>query len=293
MATAEVKEAPVHPAQRVLDALLRRHSKDVCVPECKDGPSQMASSHLRMDLWVMPRSWTKPWVTVYEIKTSRRDFMQDEKWPGYLDCCHRFYFACPWGLIEPGEVGPEAGLCWVTRTGSRVITKKKAPTRREVEIPETVWRYILMCRARITREHMMDENLEYWRGWLQEKREKRDMGWRVGREIARQYAEMESRVHLMEKQVTGYELLRKTFEALGFDPEIPYSEWSVSSLKERLGLEVPRALANALSRTRQRIEELEAALAELDGTALDIDPPYGGRVHTDEACPPNGGTDDG
>lgn len=265
MTTTQTEQPKVHPVQRILDALLTRHSADVCVPECKDGPSQMTDSYLRMDLWVMPRSWSKPWVTAYEVKVSRKDFVQDDKWPAYLAYCHRFYFACPWGLIEPGEVGTDVGLCWVTTTGSRVITKKKAPIRRDVEIPETVWRYILMCRARITREHELDENVDYWRNWLAEKREKRDLGWRVSGEIARQYAEMETQVHLMEKQVAGYELLRKTLQKLGFNPDDPFDSWDVRTLRERLGLAIPQALRFALDQAEREIKRLDAALAKLEG----------------------------
>ena len=86
-------------ANKIQSLLAVKHSKDIFVPECKDGPTHTAD-HLRMDAWVMKRSWVRPLSIGYEIKISRQDFLNDQKWHSYLNYCNEFYFVCPAGLID-------------------------------------------------------------------------------------------------------------------------------------------------------------------------------------------------
>lgn len=79
-------------AKNILRLLEAKHSKDLLIPECKDGPTQSVSEHLRMDAWVMNRSWAHPCYTAYEIKVTRSDFLNDRKWRGYLPYCNEFFF---------------------------------------------------------------------------------------------------------------------------------------------------------------------------------------------------------
>ena len=154
-------------ADAIVSLLSVRHSEDVFVSECKDGPSQ-GSGHLRMDAWAMRKSWNNPTTYGYEVKISRSDFVGDDKWNLYLPLCSDFYFVCPSGLIQPGELGPEAGLIYVSATGTKLFLKKKAQ-RRDVKIPEDLFRYVLMCRAKITREYDRPVARDQWKDWLKEK----------------------------------------------------------------------------------------------------------------------------
>lgn len=83
----------------------------------------------------------------YEFKVSRADFLSDlkerertrfdlasrswskqpwVKWHGYLEYCHTFFFVCPEGLIQPGEVDDPAGLIWIASPrGFRVVKRPK------------------------------------------------------------------------------------------------------------------------------------------------------------------------
>jgi len=81
-------------ADQILNLLLIKHSKDVCVPECKGGPTWFGR-HDRMDLWTMARSWAHPRCCAYEIKVSRSDFVNDKKWMAYLEYCNELYFVAP------------------------------------------------------------------------------------------------------------------------------------------------------------------------------------------------------
>lgn len=133
----------------IIMSLLRcRHSRDVFVPECKNGATQYVylGGHRRIDAWAMKRSWLNFEIIGYEIKTSRADFLRDDKWREYLPMCHRFYFVVPWGLIDPREIESPAGLIYVAKTGGRLYAKKRA-VRRAIEIPVDTLIYILFSRA--------------------------------------------------------------------------------------------------------------------------------------------------
>ena len=137
-------------ANQIQSLLARKHSEDIFVSECKDGPT-VATNHLRMDAWTMKRSWTNPLSIAYEIKVSRQDFLNDHKWHNYLNYCNEFYFVCPSGLIDKSELPDEVGLIYVAKTGTRLF-KKKPAHRRIIELPESLLKYILICRAEVRHE---------------------------------------------------------------------------------------------------------------------------------------------
>ena len=170
-------------AEDILKILKERHSEDVFISQCKDGPSYGGMK--QMDAWVMKKSWSNQLSIVYEIKVSRRDFIGDNKWPNYLPYCNQFYFICPHGIILSDELPEEAGLIYVSKTGNRLFTKKKAP-HRKVEIPESLYRYILMARCKITASNFNGKQIsdaEYWRNWMEQKDENIHFGHMVSKRI--------------------------------------------------------------------------------------------------------------
>lgn len=254
-------------AERILRLLREKHAADVFVEECKDGPTH-AGRHLRLDAWVMPRSWVHPETTGYEIKVSRSDFLRDEKWTAYLAMCHRLYFVCPHGLIDTAELPQDVGLMWVAKTGTRLMTKRKAVPR-EVEIPEDVWRYILMCRATITRERYSKDGVEYWREWLEEKRERQSIGYKVGERIREHIRAADKRARDAEERVHGYEKAAAALAEAGFDINRPISEWDVSRRLRELRGDLPSGLrwkvkhaADALAELVEKIDKIEARDAD-------------------------------
>ena len=59
-------------------------------------------------------------LIVVEVKSSRTDFLSDNKWRSYLDYCDRFYFAVPEDF--PGDLLPaEHGLMRVDAFGGALI----------------------------------------------------------------------------------------------------------------------------------------------------------------------------
>jgi hypothetical protein len=177
-------------ARSIVRLLARRHSKDVFIPECKDGPTWGLTGddgHLRLDAWAMKRSWANPATYGYEVKVSRSDFLQDDKWPGYLPLCSDFYFACPHGLINPAELPDGVGLLWAASTGSRLYAKRKAK-HRDVEPPRELLYYALMRATDFYRAIPRERTArrEGWSEWLEARDENSETGLHIKRTIGRE-----------------------------------------------------------------------------------------------------------
>ncbi|MHC4592869.1 MAG: MmcB family DNA repair protein, partial [Planctomycetota bacterium] len=146
---AKREKRPSAGAAQMIGLLAARHAKDVFVTECKDGPT-WTGHHKRLDAWALRKTWS-PWTCVgYEVKASRADFEQDQKWPGYLSVCHEFYLVCPSGLIKAVDLPPDVGLLWCSPNAQKLHTKIKA--KRLAPNPENLCRlmsYVLMSRCRI------------------------------------------------------------------------------------------------------------------------------------------------
>lgn len=206
-------------ADAVIRLLAEKHADDVFVAECKDGPTQSVREHLKMDAWVMPRSWASPACTGYEVKVARSDFLRDEKWHKYLPLCHRFYFVCPTDLIQPEEVPESAGLLWVSKTGTKLYTKRKAP-HRDVDIPESLFRYVLMCRAKIARrieEGTRDDRIAAWKDWLSKKDDCRSVSLQIKGVIREKMIELQDANKKLAKENEEYADVVDVMKRLGVE----------------------------------------------------------------------------
>ena len=136
--------------------LAEKHQKDVFFTEVKNGPTWTASQLLKLDAWVLPKTYSPLHTIGYEIKVSRADFEQDQKWVDYLPLCHQFFFVCPGGLIRSPELPPEAGLIWVSSTG-RLVTKKASIIREpDLKKLNALLIYVLMCRIEQKKQEPFD-----------------------------------------------------------------------------------------------------------------------------------------
>lgn len=146
-------------------------------------------------MWVMARSWAHPRFIGCEIKVSRSDFLNDNKWQNYLPYCTEFYFVSPPGIIGPEEVPEQAGLMVCTKNCKKLITKKKAPVR-DIEIPQSILIYILMCRTRITADTTHESNRSIWANHLDcmksDKCLGRDVAYHIRRRVDRQVTDVKA-----------------------------------------------------------------------------------------------------
>ena len=238
-----------------------KHSKDVFVPECKNGPSITGPGHRRMDAWAMRKSWSNPRVWAYEVKVSRSDFLRDDKWHEYLECCNELYFVCPNKLISPDEVPAEVGLLWASSTGSKLFVKKKAPTRNE-QIKESVFRYILMSRSTIGQDYDY-RNREYWGKWLEHERLDYEFGSRVSRKIRERVDSEVTKVRnensRIQTQIQTLEYLRDRMIELGLDPTVS-SEYRIDRALEKVTESVPSELRTSIRNTIRDLPKLAELL---------------------------------
>ena len=130
----------------IMSLLEKRHDRDVFVGECKNGETWGARDLLKLDAWVLKRSYSPLTTIGYEVKCSRSDFEQDQKWTKYLGLCHLFYFVCPAGLIRGTDLPESIGLIWASI--NKLHVKRKA--ERAVPDQEKLNRlltYIVMARS--------------------------------------------------------------------------------------------------------------------------------------------------
>ena len=116
----------------------------------KDG-GMYARQQRILDGFAISAQFVKDVTVGYEIKISRSDFLRDNKWQEYLPVCQRFYFVCPWDLIQPNELPDGIGLLYATDTGLMIIKKAK---RREVDRDKLfdVLKYLVFHRGLSERE---------------------------------------------------------------------------------------------------------------------------------------------
>lgn len=255
----------------LLKLLAEKHRKDVFVSECKDGPTQYGT-HRRMDAWVMKRSWASPLTTAYEIKMSRNDFLRDDKWPAYIPYCNQLYFVCPSGLIKPEEVGESCGLIWASKTKTRLYTKRKAP-HRELEVPESVYRYILMCRTKIVSGNMLESTESgagHWQRWLEEKDDWARLGRLVSGKLQRLYRQNVEKVDRenldLQGKIKGLERTQLALDAMGMDlKKIGY--WNtrnqIKKRAEEMAGVVPADAVRALRRVIRDMDQMADRLEEM------------------------------
>lgn len=235
---------------QIMELLRAKHCDDVWVAECKNGPSQ-TGSHLRMDAWSMKKSWANPCVRAYEVKVSRSDFLGDEKWRGYLQYCNELVFCAPKGIIKDGELPAEIGL--IECVGSRLVTRRK-PVYREVDIPEELFRYILMCRARIGEEHSERDKASVWRGWLAQKEGDRKLGYNVSRAIRMRCEQMEREVSQAKEMVSRYDDVRRLMLELGIRETS--GRWEVKRRVQELDSVIPEHFVKACKNLQQDLSNI-------------------------------------
>jgi hypothetical protein len=86
---------------------------------------------------------TKSELTIIEIKSSVADFRSDFKWPDYLECCDRFYFAV--GADFPLDILPgDTGIIVADAYGAEIV--REAPVR---AIPAARRKSLTLSFARI------------------------------------------------------------------------------------------------------------------------------------------------
>lgn len=192
----------------IIKLLETRHSSDVFVAQCKDGPT-WGQKHLRLDAWAMKRSWVNFRTIGYEIKVARSDFLSDKKWKNYLPYCQEFYFVSPHDVIRKEEVPESAGLIHATKNGTKLYTRKPA-TFREIEDPVALYLYILMSRAKIMPPYSpevypgYEREKSYWENWIRERKLDHRFGRRVSNAIGKEVNKLKGENNRLKRELSRY-----------------------------------------------------------------------------------------
>ncbi len=248
-------------AEEIINLLSVKHQNDVFVTECKDGPSPSA----RIDAWAMDKSWAHPVTHGYEVKVTRADFIHDEKMTAYLSMCNVMYLVCPWGMIDPKEIPEQFGLLYVAKTGKRLYTKVKAP-HRKVKIKESLFRYVLMSRAKIGKSAfsmipVQIKDSEYWKEWLAKKDEDKVLGMEVKRKIKElatgEIFKIQQQNDFLEREIRGLQSVKEILKEMGIDSG--QNMWVTRSTLEAMGPKGMIPSTNLLIKSLQRfMEKLES-----------------------------------
>jgi len=251
-------------ARQITRLLRNKHREDVFVSQCKDGPTGYGLAQI--DAWVMKKSWAHPLMIGYEIKINRQDFLRDNKWPNYLEMCNELVFICPWDIIHVNEVPDSCGLMWVSKTGTRITTKKKAPYR-EIEEPVNLLKYLLMARTTIDPEYKSGNGYtkEFWENWLANKKKNWYFGHNLGKslreEIEKKILEVDSENARLRNLVIGYEKIATVIKELGFDSK-NFSTYQISNALRDLKRVIPQDLVRTISNLKDCLVRTEENFKE-------------------------------
>lgn len=250
--------------RKILDLLQAKHHEDVFVSECKTGSS--SGNYHQIDGWAMTKSWAHPLVTAYEIKTSRQDFLHDNKWQAYLPYCNELYFVTnKTGIVKPDELPETIGL-YIMASTETMLRRIKVAIRREVTVPESLYRYILMWRVKIRSEFEIlrhgESNARYWNEWLQNKNERKIIGSRCSYRLKQLYAENVDKVRQendrLERRIEEYEKIKKLCDDLG----LSQNDYRLGkNFKEAVNSVIPSELVDQL---RWLQHQLVDVLKEID-----------------------------
>jgi len=235
-------------------ALAKKHGdREFFITECKNGPT--GTWLLQFDGLAIYKSWAHPNIVGYEIKISRSDFLRDNKFFRYMPYCHELYFVVPTGLIDRMELPNDIGLMYYNPETKALTTKKKA-IHRKIEIDADMLLYIIMNRLDSDRLPFYSSKTEYWKDWLDNKINNRELGYQVRSKLLDQIRELQQenqRYKHFKEERKEYEEIIRVIQKHGI----------------RTWHNVPEALDAAL--TRSYPAELDTVLNQLQAAVKEID----------------------
>ncbi len=244
-------------ATHITRLLAEKHARDITVVECPLEPY----GTLRADLWVMRPSWSKPLVSIYEVKVSRQDFLRDEKWQNYLPYCNAFSFAVAQGVLDPSELAEGVGLFELSKTGTMLRCVRKPHTRPDDhKALSQVTKAVLMNRVwtrggmRIatsegkTRAQRIAE-------WRETAESAEDVGRLMSNRASAEISKARSRERAALEQVETYKQFQAVLRLHGINPNS--SVWGMErQLNQATGGKLVASLESVCEFSRQALDEL-------------------------------------
>lgn len=227
-------------------ALAKKHRAEFFITEVKNGPT--GTGMLIFDAVAIYKSWANPKIVGYEVKTSRSDFLKDNKYSLYLPYFHEFYFVVPTGLVQRQELEENIGLIWYNPKSGSLTTKKKA-VYRDIEIDAAMLLYIIMNRLENDRIPFYSKKAEYFKDWLANKINNRELAWHVKSKLLEEIQKLKFEDNDRAEYKKFLEVMQKHGLNTWHNP--------AENLDEALSRPYPRKLDDAF-------EQLEAALRTIN-----------------------------
>lgn len=248
-------------AYEVKEALSKIHTNDFFITECKNGGTFTPNKEglYIFDSVAIKKSWTKPKITIYEVKVDRGDFLRDTKYHCYLPYCHELYLVAPKDLIKKEEIPIEIGLKYYYPESGAIKTVKNA-IYRNIEVNANMLMYVIMNKLDSDRTPFYSCRKEYAEAYINDKADKRNIGYTLGTKLAKQIAEMENEIYSLRHSQEKMEILKKLIAVM--------KKHSIGGWYEKY---LPDALDNYLSKgyppeiddIQRNINNIQAILADI------------------------------
>ncbi|HYG60717.1 MAG TPA: MmcB family DNA repair protein [Symbiobacteriaceae bacterium] len=263
---ARKTEVPAVRADFIKQVLQKKHAQETFFTEVKTGPTIAASSSdlQKIDALAIKPSWSNPCFTAYEVKVSRNDFMRDDKWANYRNYCHRFYFACPSGLIKPEELPEDVGLVWVNADGGYSV--RRAALFRPIEIPWEMLYYLVISRMDHERHPFFSSRREYFEAFVADRADRAALKYRVSTKWAGLLKELQEKVSAAEHTAKKAEKGLKALEVLReFNVYTGYGDdFNDFELRQRLTTGAGKRAVAAVQRAAVHLQEAMKQLQALE-----------------------------
>lgn len=180
-------------------ALYHKDKPTYFITECKTCSTMFPDPRGLMifDGLAITKSYARPNIIGYEIKVSRADFLNDNKWHLYLQYCNEFYFVVPIGLVSKNEVPNNVGLIYYNPNKLSIRTVKKA-LHRTIEKPIGIYEYIIFSRLEQDRLPFYNTRTEYCRDYIDDIQYKKDIGKVLGTKLAQQVQELTDKISSLQ-----------------------------------------------------------------------------------------------
>lgn len=249
-------------AHEIKRALSDKHNRinDFFLTEVKNGPTHTATDLYIMDAIAIKKSWVNPLITGYEIKVSRNDFMQDEKWPAYKHYCHRLDFVVPTGLVQPDELPDDIGLIYYHPEKRTLYTRRRGKIR-NIEMPYEMLYYIIMNRLDNVEHPFFSTKEEYFREYVDGKVSSKALGRLVSSKLINDVALLESENERLKREIKSMETDKETLLQIqeilrkhGIRP------WRKEEYAERLDIALSSSVPPHLLNELEKIKDISGHL---------------------------------
>lgn len=237
------------------------------ITECKTCSTYFPDPQglLIFDGLAITKSYTKPNIIGYEIKVSRNDFLQDNKWHLYLQYCNEFFFVVPKGLVKKDELPENVGLIYYDPDTSNLRTVKKA-LYRQIEEPVGVYKYIIFSKLEEDRIPFYEDKAEYARTYLEDRQNKRYIGSILGSRMAKDLEEAHNRLGAVKHKEESIERWEKVEKILRKHDLLGWNWWKedgwLGDLEKALNSTYPKELELTLDALKREVNRLEKLKGE-------------------------------